>query len=158
MWIGGDVLAPGPPEREIQIIDVRDLAQWIVRMIERRLDGAFNATGPQAPLRFGSFLETCGALSQAKVSMHWASPSFLKAAGVAPWTEMPMWLPPEEGDSWDTISSRKAQQHGLSFRVLTETVQDTLEWDRQRALAPLVCGISPARERDLLSELLSGAN
>ena len=53
---GGEVLAPAPPQRPVQLIDVRDLADWIVRMIEQERTGTFNATGPDYKLTMEAML------------------------------------------------------------------------------------------------------
>ena len=89
--LGGDVLAPSPPERLTQFIDVRDLGAWMVRACERGASGTFNATGESISL--GSALEACGISEPV-----WVDEAFLLEQGVGPWMELPLWLPAARGD------------------------------------------------------------
>jgi 2'-hydroxyisoflavone reductase len=150
---GGDTLAPGRPGRGVQMIDVRDLAAWMVRMVEARTVGVFQATGPDRPLAMGSVLEACAAVSASAVHWTWVDEGFLLDAGVQPWIEMPLWIP-EGGDPrvrfLMAADVSRARRVGLVFRPLADTVRDTLEWDRARGEPPMRAGLDPARERDLL--------
>ncbi len=150
---GGDVLVPGRPERRVQIIDARDLACWIVTLLERRVFGTFNATGPKDPLSFGGVIAACAAAGRSEHRLHWASERFLIDAGVQPWTELPLWIPEDEGVGFSAISSARAQASGLTYRPLEETIADTLAWDRARASPALVNGLSADREAELLEKL-----
>jgi len=150
---GGDVLAPGPPEREVQFVDGRDLGAWLVRVAEERAAGTFNAVRPAAP--FGDLLETCRAVAGGESLIVWADESFLLGHDVSPWMELPLWLPGDDAPFLQADVSR-AVGEGLSFRPVEETVADTLAWARQ-AGAPLVtpgdrgsAGMDPAREAELL--------
>jgi 2'-hydroxyisoflavone reductase len=147
---GGEVLAPGEPDQPVQFIDVRDLAGWMVEMVEQTRTGTYNATGPDYPLTLERLLETCRNVTGSDASFTWLSESFLLEQGVAPFTDLPLWLP-AEAQPMSTTDCRKAIAAGLRFRPLAETVRDTLAWaeervqpDRSRA------GISPERERELL--------
>jgi nucleoside-diphosphate-sugar epimerase len=156
---GGTILAPGPPSRRVQFIDARDLAQWIVDSLEARRSGPFNATGPLAPLTFGSFLRACRAALHSDASFVWAPQEFVLDRGVEPWTEMPLWIPDTEAGGWDSISSSHAIAAGLSYRPLRSTILDTWRWDRTRDRAvPLKAGIDAARERRLLDELVQATS
>ncbi len=151
---GGDVLAPGRPERAIQFIDARDLAGWLVRMAEAGRTGVFNANGPEGTLTMGEFLATCEAVAGADARFVWADDHFLIDAGVGPWMELPLWLPEAEAAGFFAFDSRKAIAAGLTFRPLAETVRDTLDWDRARpADAERRAGLAPERERELLRQL-----
>ncbi len=150
---GGDILAPGSPAREIQFIDVRDLADWILRAIEGAQTGVFNATGPEEPLTMLGFLETCRhtvGSAEDERDLVWVDDDFLVEKGVAPYTEIPLWIPGEH----DTVNCRRAMTAGLSFRLVEETIQDTLRWDIERRVANCGierrCGLSPERETELL--------
>ncbi|HWW61721.1 MAG TPA: epimerase, partial [Thermoanaerobaculia bacterium] len=143
---GGEVLAPGRPDRPIQLIDVRDLAEWIVRMLEEQRTGVYNATGLPGELTMERLLEACGR----DASLRWVSDEFLLQQKVTPWTEMPLWIPEEAAPhrkGFMFINCDKALAHGLRFRPLEETIRDTLlAYDNHE----LKAGLDPARERELL--------
>ncbi|MBE0698310.1 MAG: NAD-dependent epimerase/dehydratase family protein [Anaerolineaceae bacterium] len=153
---GGDILAPGRPEHPIQFIDVRDLADWTVKMIERKEKGIYNATGPQAPVSLGSLLETSIRLSRSGAQLHWASEAFLLENGVQPWSELPLWIPendPENG-GMEQVNVQKAIQAGLSFRTLEDTVQSTLDWANTRpADHAWRAGLTRGKEAELLTKM-----
>lgn len=147
---GGEVLAPGKPERQSQFIDVRDLADWTLDMVERRASGTYNATGPADPLTLGSLLEICRQVSGSDARFTWVSDEFLLQHKVAPYTELPLWMPEAEA-AWEMVSIQKALAAGSKFRPLEQTVRDTLEWDRTRpADVPRRNGLTPQREAELL--------
>lgn len=151
---GGTVLVPGLPNRRIQLIDVRDLAEWIVAMVETQRAGTFNATGPLNPLSFGAFVHVCGAALESDAEFVWASQEFLLEHGVEPWTEMPLWVPEGEAAGWDAISSARAVHDGLTYRPLRATILDTWRWDALRDRdVPLKAGITSEREMRLLEAL-----
>jgi 2'-hydroxyisoflavone reductase len=149
---GGDVLAPGRPDRAVQIIDVRDLAEWNVRMAEHGVSGVFNATGPDYTLTMGAVLETCKNVSGSDARFVWASEQFLLDAGAQPWTQLPLWVPDtEENAGFSTVDCSKAFAAGLTFRPPAETVRDTLAWDATRpADEERRNGLPPERETELL--------
>src|SRR5436305_843135 len=89
---GGRTLAPGRPERLIQFIDVRDLAEWNIRMVEDRKTGIFNANGPNYDLSMGSLLESCKDVSGSDAEFVWVSEDFLTENGVGEWMDMPLWV------------------------------------------------------------------
>jgi 2'-hydroxyisoflavone reductase len=154
---GGDVLAPLPPERRVQVIDVRDLAEWIVRGLEAGLSGTFNATGDPVP--FGEVLDTCAAASGRAARIVWVDERILVEAGVEPYSELPLWIP-EGGDPhgrFGATPNAKAVAAGLTLRPLADTVAATLAWARtdpvvtgSRVVAP--GGLAPERERELLGK------
>lgn len=132
---GGEVLAPGRPGRLVQIIDVRDLAEWTVTMVEGRRTGTYNATGPTQPLTMQAVLDTClvvaGQASPAPTApaeLTWVDDDFLVEQGVGAYSDMPLWIPHED----DTVSIALALNAGLTFRPLADTVRDTLAWDATR--------------------------
>ncbi|HZT43735.1 MAG TPA: SDR family oxidoreductase [Chthonomonadaceae bacterium] len=155
---GGEVLAPGRPEQPVQFIDVRDLAEWNVRMIEDGKTGVYNATGPDTPLAMGRLLEACKAVSGKNARFTWVSQEFLLEKGVQPWMELPLWVP-EEADTagFSAINVRKAISDGLTFRPLEDTIHATLEWDAARpADRSWQAGLKPEREAALLADWHSG--
>jgi 2'-hydroxyisoflavone reductase len=149
---GGDVLAPGTPDQPLQfIVDVRDLAEWMVRMCEDRAAGVYNAKGPDYPLTMSDLLDTCKAESGSDARFIWTDEGFLRDQGVGPWMELPLWLPPGMGEI-NSSRSDKAWAAGLSFRPIAETVRATLAWDR--TLPPDAerrAGMKPERETELLA-------
>jgi 2'-hydroxyisoflavone reductase len=147
---GGEVLAPSSPDRQTQIIDVRDLAGWTIEMVEKKATGTYNATGPATPLALGRLLETCKEVSSSDASFTWVSDEFLTENKVTPYTELPLWLPEAEA-AWEMVNIQKALGAGLKFRPLEETVRDTLAWDRSRpAGTPRRNGLAMEREEVLL--------
>jgi 2'-hydroxyisoflavone reductase len=127
---GGDVLCPDGPNWHTQVIDVRDLAEWTVRMVEAKAAGVFNATGPDYPLTFGKLLDECKAVSGSEARFVWVDGKLLLEAGVQPWSELPLWL----GGGDMTVSVSKAIAAGLTFRPLADTIRDTLAWNATRPL------------------------
>ncbi len=151
---GGEVLAPGSGDDPTQIIDARDLGDFVVTLVERRTPGVFNVVGPDRTLSMRELLETCKAVSKSDATFTWVDARFLLEQKVAPWTDMPAWLPSlEPGEGFWTIDVRKAIAAGLRFRPLETSVRDTLAWhtlpeDRQ---AKLKRGLSPEREQEVLA-------
>lgn len=130
---GGEVLAPGRPARPVQLIDVRDLAEWIIRMVEAGQMGTYNATGPTEQLTMQQVLDACKAVSENDATFTWVDESFLLNEKVQPWGQVPLWLPEEpESAGFNSISIARALAAGLTFRPLTETARDTLAWDLTR--------------------------
>jgi 2'-hydroxyisoflavone reductase len=123
---GGEVLAPGRPERPVQVIDVRDLAAWCVRLAESRTVGTFNAVGPQMSMQ--TVLDTCRDACCAEARFVWCSDADLLAADVAPWTGLPLWIPQDDADFGGMLLGRndRAVAAGLRCRPLADTVADTL--------------------------------
>jgi 2'-hydroxyisoflavone reductase len=144
---GGEVLSPGRPERLIQVIDARDLAGWMLDLVERSATGTFNATGPEEPVPMQRLLETCRSVAGSDARFTWVAEDFLLEQGVAPWSELPLWIP----DADDITPIGRALAAGLRFRPLADTVRDTLAWDATRpADTTYRSGLGPAREAELL--------
>ncbi|MCW5776799.1 MAG: NAD-dependent epimerase/dehydratase family protein [Phycisphaeraceae bacterium] len=154
---GGEVLAPGTPNDPVQIIDVRDLAEWIVRLIEKRTMGIFDALGPDRGIGIGEVLQACKQASDSDAIFRWADAAFLREQGVSGWSDMPAWLPPE-GDyaGFGQRSCARAIAAGLTFRTILTTAEDTLAWwntQPEDRTARLRAGISPEREAAVLEAL-----
>lgn len=148
---GGEVLAPGNPDHANQVIDQRDLTEWIVRLAENGTAGDFNATGPAERLSMGSMLDQIGDAIDTPYELTWVPESFLEEQGVAPWQDLPAWIP---GDPLMFVDVRDAVAAGLTFRPLAVTARDTLEWDKARPAeerANRRFGMSREREHDLLN-------
>jgi 2'-hydroxyisoflavone reductase len=152
---GGEVLAPQGPEAPIQVIDVRDLADFTIKLIQDNAWGVYNATGPDYELTIGKLLEVSKQVSGSDANFKWASVDFLSQHKVEPWSDMPAWVPDdEEGAGFSRIDISKAIEAGLRFRPLEETVRDTLEWARTRpADHEWRAGLTAEREAQVLTAL-----
>jgi 2'-hydroxyisoflavone reductase len=153
---GGEVLAPGRPARPVQLIDARDLAEWIVSMAERHETGVYNVNRLPDTLTMQNVLDECKSISNSDAVFTWVSEAFLQAKKVAAWSEMPLWLPEEDAPQlagFMFINCEKAFAAGLRIRPLSETIRDTLTWAREELSGlPLKAGIDPSREETLLSQ------
>ena len=127
---GGDVLAPGDGKDPVQVVDVRDLAAWMIRAVEEQLSGPYNAVGPASALTAAAMLEACRAPGvEARIT--WVDAAFLEAEKVSPWSDLPAWIPRGGEDAGlARTSNARAVARGLSFRPLAETARDTLAWWR----------------------------
>lgn len=144
---GGEVLAPGRADDAVQVIDVRDLAVWLVALAHRRVAGTFDAVGPVSP--FAGLLGECGP----STGLTWVDHEFLRHHHVEPWAgpeAVPLWLPRPEYDGMLTHDPGPAREAGLHTREVAVTSRDTLRWLEATPDAP-VTGIGPDRERYLLA-------
>ena len=142
---GGDLLVPGPAWRPVQVVDVRDLAAWMVLAAEERLTGPFNATGPTT---MGAVIDAARRMSGAPARPVEVDDAFLAAQGVGEWMELPLWVDVGgEMPSVFSVDNSRATAAGLTFRPLDDTVAATL------ADARLVdgVGLTPERETELLT-------
>jgi len=146
---GGDVLAPGDPEQQVQLIDARDLARWMLRMVEGGRTGVYNATGPEHRLSMRGMLEGIRAATGSDARFVWASEEFLLDAGVEPWEEMPFWVPNGMAGIL-AVDVGRAVGAGLVFRPLGQTVRDVPGPDAGRPEVEIEAGISREREEELL--------
>lgn len=147
---GGEVLAPDRPEHPVQFIDARDLAEWILDMIEARRAGVYNATGPARPLTMGDLLDTCRAVTGSDARFTWVDEAVLLEHNVAPFSELPVWVP-RDATGLLQVNCGKAIGAGLSFRPLADTIGDTLAWDAGRpAGTERKNGLKPEREAEIL--------
>ena len=142
---GGDVLAPGDPQAPVQFIDARDAAAWSLLQAERGTTGVFNLNGPALPLTMHGLLHTARQTLNLHARLRWVAEDFLLAHAVAPWSELPVWLPRESQDM-HRIDSAHARQHGLVCRPLAQTLVDTAAWLRGLDAEPAAAaGTGPAR-------------
>ncbi|MFE1252024.1 NAD-dependent epimerase/dehydratase family protein [Streptomyces sp. NPDC058735] len=127
---GGPVLAPGPRELPLQYVDVRDLAAWILHAAERGLSGPYNLVGPQGHATMGALLDACVRVTGAHAELRWTAPEVILRAGVRPWTELPVWTPPDSDlhDALHSADVSRAVGAGLRCRPVEETVADTWRW------------------------------
>ena len=152
---GGDVLAPQKPEAPIQVIDVRDLSNFILKLIQENASGVYNATGPDYELNIGKLLDVSKQVTGSNANIHWASVDFLNQHKVEAWSDMPTWVPDdEEGVGFSRVDVSKAIEAGLRFRPLEETVRDTLAWAQTRpADHEWRAGLTAEREAQVLAAL-----
>jgi 2'-hydroxyisoflavone reductase len=151
---GGEVLAPVGPALPVQVIDGRDLVDWVYRMVERGRGGTFNVAGRTDSLTLGELLERCREMSGSDASFTWIPGRFLEQHDVGYWHELPFWLPPDQLEFWARIDVSKALQAGLQYRPLTDTIRDTLEWDRTRPPGSQrsdAGGLDPEKEQRILA-------
>ncbi|MFV0130200.1 NAD-dependent epimerase/dehydratase family protein [Streptomyces sp. HMX112] len=154
---GGPVLAPGPRDLPLQYIDVRDMATWLLDAAGAGLSGPYNLVSPNGHTTMGGLLEACVRATGSGAELRWTDPEVILAAGVEPWSDLPIWIP--EGELYDAMHRgdvTKALAAGLRCRPVTETVADTWAWLRalggrapQRADRPAT-GLSAEREARLL--------
>jgi len=133
---GGEILAPGPPERLAQFVDVRDLAEWILNAVEQGLSGTFNATNEG--VSWGDLL--------AGTDVTWVSDEFLQEHEVGPWMELPLWLPDPEWSGMHATAVSRAVTAGLRFRSLEETIRGAADAPAEEGV-----GLAPEREAELLA-------
>ena len=166
---GGEVLAPGDPNDVTQFIDARDLAEWTIRMAEKGPQdggGIYNATGPRQPMPMGQFLQTCKEVSGSDARFTWVPWSFLQEQKIRPWRDMPIVVPPNGPTAgFDRRNIDRALAKGLTFRPVTVTIKDTLEWNKTRPqeaqdklAAGAIAGISAQREAEVLAAWHAKAN
>ena len=121
---GGTMLAPGDPRAPVQLIDARDAAAWMLLQSEHGTAGVFNLTGPNQPLDFGRLLQTVIDTLQPSARLQWVDEAFLLAQGVAPWSDLPLWLPRAQSGML-AVNLDRARATGLLCRPLTQTLRDT---------------------------------
>lgn len=155
----GGVLVPADRSRPSQVVDVRDLAAWLVLAAEHRLGGAFNACGDPIPL--AEHLATARQVAGHEGPLVPAADEWLIAHDVAQWMgprSLPLWLADPDWAGFTSHRNDAAVAAGLRFRPLDRTLADALAWERRRpADLPRQAGLSDDDERALLAELCSVA-
>ncbi|MFF4831344.1 NAD-dependent epimerase/dehydratase family protein [Streptomyces sp. NPDC001315] len=159
---GGPVLAPGPQDLPLQYVDVRDLAEWVLGAVERELSGPYNLMSRQGHTTMGEFLDACVRATGAAAELRWTDPDVVLGAGIEPWTQLPVWVPPETDlhDALHSADVSRALATGLECRPVTETVTDTWTWLRAiGGTAPqrpdrTSKGLDPAVEAKVLGQVL----
>jgi nucleoside-diphosphate-sugar epimerase len=154
---GGEVLAPGPADMSIAYIDARDLATWMLDAAARALGGAYNVVSRSGHATMGTLLEACRQAAGPSAELTWVDPAIIERAGIAPWTELPIWLPPEhEYRGNHEADVERAHGAGLRCRPVEETARDTWDWlltvGKQPPLRPDLDppGLDPVKERAVL--------
>ncbi|HET6478547.1 MAG TPA: NAD-dependent epimerase/dehydratase family protein [Actinoplanes sp.] len=156
---GGPTLAPGPRELPLQYIDVRDLANFVLDAAGQRRSGPYDLVSVPGHTTMGELLETANEVTGGRAVLRWTDPETIAAAGIEPWSQLPIWLPPGElHDFLHGGDTGKAYANGLVCRPVRDTVTDTWTWLRglpggvpQRADRPRV-GLDPRVEAKVLGE------
>ncbi|MCQ1953822.1 NAD-dependent epimerase/dehydratase family protein [Arthrobacter sp. zg-Y238] len=167
---GGSVLVPDVPNQPTQLIDVRDLAQWLVLVAEQRTAGVFNAVGETLPFS-GHLAEAASAagVREPDARESWvadsalppitvpAPPQWLREQGVNEWSgprSLPLWLEDPDWHGMNARSNARAHSAGLRLRPLLQTLKDTLAWEEAAGVGrPRGAGLTLAEEHDLLVRL-----
>jgi 2'-hydroxyisoflavone reductase len=152
---GGEMLVPGPQDRPVQFVDVRDVALLALQAVERRLVGAYNAVIPAGDYTMAGLLGDCEAAARADVVPVWVSPEFAERR-IGGENELPIWESPlGRRRSFPLISGARAAAAGWTTRAPLETVRDTLQWwqalPQPRRLGSRA-GLTAEREQALLAE------
>jgi 2'-hydroxyisoflavone reductase len=126
---GGEMLAPGAPGDPVSWIDVRDLAAFLVKLVEDGTAGTFNAIGPEGAAKWGEVIEACLAPTKGAATATWIPTDWLEKNGQGGEDGFPIWVPPT-GDftGFHTWSNARALKAGMTFRPLSDTVAATLAW------------------------------
>jgi 2'-hydroxyisoflavone reductase len=153
---GGDILAPESPDAPTQFIDVRDLANFMLHLMEERNFGIFNADAQAGSITMGKLLDACIRLAPKSAKTVWVSADFLAENNVGPWMDMPCWVPARGDEAgFGRRSAKKALAAGLIYRPLANTVRDTLTyWNGlpvERRAKP-GAGLSADREAQVLAK------
>jgi nucleoside-diphosphate-sugar epimerase len=148
---GGDVIVPGTVSNPIQYIDVRDLAEFVVHLVEQDTAGTYNVAGPTlAETGMAEFVYGLRAVTSAPLAFHWLDQAFLAEQQV----RFPLWIP-EKGPMRGACHVRSARgvAAGLRFRPMAVTALDTLEWIKSEpAERQAKVGVDPARDARVLAE------
>ncbi|MBC8024751.1 MAG: NAD-dependent epimerase/dehydratase family protein [Steroidobacteraceae bacterium] len=158
---GGEFIAPGSPADAFQIIDVRDLAAFAIHGIENSITGTYNLVSDVNKFKFGELTDACIASAKKRANFRiepravYLPVEFLEKHEVAPWSEMPAWLP-AKGDeaAFAGTSNAAARAKGLEISPLAKTVDDTLAWHLTRPAeeqTKLKSGIAAEKEATVLA-------
>lgn len=148
---GGDALAGGDPEDRLQVIDVRDLAAWIVTCAEQRTAGDYDGVGEVLPAR-DLLAQVAAGVAAADATLTWVPQDFLEEQGVEPWAgpgSLPLWLPRPLYDGMAAHDPTPSYAAGLALRPVADTARDTLAWLRATPDAE-VTGMSRDQESEVL--------
>jgi 2'-hydroxyisoflavone reductase len=144
---GGEMLAPGPGDGALQVVDVRDLGAFMLDRLEAGTAGTFGVVGPREPLTWAAFVDVALAAAGKATAPVWVDRAFLEGElGDAIDDALP--LRDYAYPGLHRYDASRAVAAGLRHRPLEETIVDTLAWDRDRE--PLKAGLASGRERELL--------
>jgi nucleoside-diphosphate-sugar epimerase len=151
---GGEIVAPGTPDALTQVIDVRDLAEWLVRSAGTRLTGTFDGVCPALPIA-DLLAAVAAGVGATGPELTWIDQRFLLDHQVVPWAgarSLPLWLPLPMYGGFASRDVSPSVGAGLTFRPLSDTARDTLAWSRRADRHPLRCGLTAAEETELLAQ------
>jgi len=146
------VIVPGPDDRLVQIIDVADIAQFALTCTKTGLAGIWNVTGP--PLLLSDLVTSIIEISDSTTKPVWVTTEDIMAAGIMPWVDIPLMVPELPFlKHFFEVNTDKAVQNGLVCRPISDTLSDTLSWDRSRRPNTLSAGMTDQQETSLLDQL-----
>jgi len=152
---GGEMIWPGTVADAIQIIDVRDLANFTIDCLERDIEGTYNMVNPAGAYTMGALLDDCRAVTAAEVEAHWISEGFAYEQGLIGGRTLPIWHPQSGAQAaGGSFSAERSIDAGLHIRPGRETVRDLLAWwdtlPAQRT-GKVRAGLDPSREKELIA-------
>jgi 2'-hydroxyisoflavone reductase len=152
---GGEMLVPGAPADRIQIVDVRDLANFVVDSLEQKITGIYNMVNPPGTYSMGQLMDDCQAIAAADVDMTWVDVPFIEKHGLHTGGELPIWAPVSGDTRSDAIvNGDRSFARGMITRSERETIRDILQWwqalpeDRRNNIR---AGMSAEREAEMLA-------
>ncbi|MFS8184375.1 NAD-dependent epimerase/dehydratase family protein [Pseudovibrio denitrificans] len=146
-----EVPAPAPATRNVQMIDVRDVAEFALACAEEKRGGVWNVTS--APKQLGDMLQQIISVSDSPARLKWVDEEHILEADIQPWTDLPVMIPSaSDYTHFMNVDTAQAETAGLTCRPLSETLEPLLAWDRTRRDVPLKCGLSAEQEAALLEE------
>ncbi|MDQ6935203.1 MAG: epimerase [Actinomycetota bacterium] len=148
---GGEVLAPGPRDRTAQVVDVRDLAEWILDCSEAGRTGTYDATSPVGAL--GDLLAATARGVGSDAQLTWVPQEFLAEQRVDPWMgdrSLPLYLPLPEYAGLMAHDVSGSLSAGLRIRAVEDTAADTLAWLHANPTAART-GLTRTEEQDVLN-------
>ena len=152
---GGEMLVPGTPADLIQIVDVRDLANFVVDSLEQKITGIYNMVNPPGSYSMGEFIADCQAVTASDVSLTWVDLPFIEANGLFTGGELPIWAPMSGDTRSDAIvNGDRSFAKGMKTRPPKETIRGIMEWwptlpeDRRNNIR---AGLSADREAEVLA-------
>lgn len=154
---GGPTLALGPRDLNMQFIDVRDVANFLVDGAEKRLSGAYNVVSEPGHMTYGSFLDVINETAGNKAELCWLAQEQFQETDVTYWKELPISIPLKVSFIYQA-TPKKALAAGLKVRPARDTIQDTWDWLKDpdtvfQSTEPL--GLDPIKEAKVLKEYLN---
>ncbi|MBV9232936.1 MAG: hypothetical protein JO030_02740 [Candidatus Eremiobacteraeota bacterium] len=153
---GGDVLAPAPSDRLVQVVDAADIAGFVEFVLGRSIGGTFNVVGPAVPTTMAMFLEVCATSAQRRgaprAAVAWLESSYLLENGVREWVELPLWIADPRYAGMLQVSNARAIAAGLRLRPLEQTVETVMDWISNEPRPWERTGLSQEREASLLRD------
>lgn len=151
----GNCIAPVNPNTPVRFIDGRDLASWVLDLIERKVSDTFNVMGEEGRT-FGEFLQACTNVTNSSANLVWVNEEALLNAGVSPWLDLPLWLDKKQQD-FLMLSDNKSISNGLIYRTIENTVSDTYAWfNNCKPTFKIETGLPLDKEASIINNVLAG--